>query len=119
MAFLLFFGFYRFQDAVSNQKDALIKQYSKKQNIIADNDLKNLPDPLKNYLKKVGVLGKFKDGHVIFKEQGSRKTAQEKGWTNFRARQYLTASVPNFIWSAQAYPMFILLEKCALTRREK
>lgn len=111
LAFLFFFGFYRFQDAVSREKDMLFKQHSKRQNIITNQHLKNLPNPLKTYLKKVGVLVKFKDGHVTFKQQGRIKTAQEKGWTHFRAKQYMTASTPNFIWSAQAYPMFIR-DKC-------
>ena len=107
LALLLLFGFYRFQDAVSKEKDVLFKQYGKGQISITEDDLKDVPLPLKIYLKKVGVLGKNKNGHVTFKQQGKIKTAQERGWTNFRAIQYMTATSPNFIWSAQAYPLFI------------
>ncbi|MFS4491281.1 DUF6544 family protein [Maribacter sp. 2308TA10-17] len=107
LAFLLFFGFYRFQDSVSKEKDTLFKHYGKSQIRITEDDFKDLPSPLKNYLKKVGVLGKNKNGHVTFKQQGRIKTTQEKGWTNFRAVQYMTASSPSFIWSAQSYPLFI------------
>lgn len=107
LALLLFFGFYRFQDAVSKEKDALFHQYPKGQKRISKADLKHLPKPLSSYLEKVGVIGKFMDGHVSFRQQGRIKTKLEKGWTNFRAIQYMTARSPNFLWSAQAFPLFI------------
>lgn len=107
LGFLLLFGLYRFRRAISKEKEALFKTYSKRQNSITVHDLEGLPLPLKTYLKKVGVVGKPKDGHVVFRQKGRIKTSTEKGWTNFRAIQYMTSSTPNFIWSAQAYPLFI------------
>lgn len=106
-ALLLFFGFYRFQDGVSKEIDGLLHQAGKGENRVVEDDLNDMPEPLKSYLKKVGVIGKSKDGHVVFKQQGRIKTGTEKGWTNFRAIQYMTASSLNFIWSAQSYPFFI------------
>ncbi len=107
VGFLLLIGLYRFRHAVSKEKEVLFKKYSKGQSSVSESDLEGLPLPLKKYLKKVGVVGKSKDGHVVFRQRGRIKTGPEKRWTNFRAVQYMTASPPSFIWSAQAYPLFI------------
>jgi hypothetical protein len=92
---------------VFNEKKLLLNQFSRSQHSITNDDLSKLPIALKKYLIKAGVIGKYKDGHAIFKQRGRIKTSKEKGWTAFRAIQHMTASSPNFIWSAQAYPLFI------------
>ena len=107
LAFLIFFGFYRFRGLVSKEKDVLFNQFGKTENAIDQADLSKLPLSMKNYLEKVGVIGKCKDSHLTFKQRGKVKTERGKKWTNFTATQYMTARFPNFLWSAQAFPMFI------------
>ncbi|MGI9550657.1 MAG: DUF6544 family protein, partial [Aurantibacter sp.] len=104
---LIFFGFYRFQTSVLREKESMFNQHGKAENTIAEADLETLPSLMKIYLEKVGIVGKCKDCHVIFKQTGKIKTAPKRKWTSFTATQYMTASSPNFIWSAQSFPMFI------------
>jgi hypothetical protein len=108
---LIFVGFYRFQASALKEKDALFNQYGKVEILVTEADLNALPSIMQNYLQKVGVVGKCKDCHVIFKQTGKIKTAAGKKWTPFKATQYMTASSPNFIWNAQAFPVFIR-DKC-------
>lgn len=103
----VFYGFFHFYDAVEKEKEAMFNQTEKKEQLITLDDLEKLPLPLKNYLIKVGVLGKCKDCNVVFKQDGRIKTGIGKKWTHFTATQYMTASAPNFIWCARSYPLFI------------
>lgn len=107
LVLLLFWGFYRFQNAISEERDELFRQYPKEEARITASDIAHLPKLLQNYFKKVGVVGNFKYSRVIIKQQGKIKTGLDKKWMNFRALQYMTGSAPNFIWSAQTYPLFI------------
>lgn len=106
-AVLLWFGFYHFRRSVHQEKEALFMQYAKYGNLVLDKDLQDVPPILQKYLIKAGVIGKNINGTATFQQQGQIKTGPTKRWTSFRATQYMTAKVPNFIWSARSYPLFI------------
>lgn len=106
-AFIIFYGMYHFSASVEKEKEALFNNVGKREQTIIQQDLETLPPQLKSYLTKVGVIGKCKDCHVIFKQNGQIKTGQDKKWTSFTATQYMTPGVPGFIWSARSFPLFI------------
>lgn len=103
----LFYSHYRFYNSVEKEVYSMFNTTGSKKKLITKKDLEALPEKLVDYLIKVGVIGKCKDCHVTFKQTGRIKTRQDKKWTKFSATQYMTADVPNFIWSARAFPIFI------------
>ncbi|WP_394973021.1 DUF6544 family protein [uncultured Croceitalea sp.] len=109
---ILFYGHYHFYRSVEKEVGIMFNINGKKETIITENDLELLPQQLKEYLTKVGIVGTCKDCNVTFKQVGRIKTSQGKKWTNFTATQYMTATLPNFIWAARAFPMFIRDKSC-------
>lgn len=107
LAFLIFIGSYRIHALLEKEKDIFLNQYDRKEEGVTEKDLEQLPPLLRSYLKKVGVVGKCRDCHAVFKQSGKIRNGQHKKWTNFTAVQYMTASHPGFIWSAKAFPLFI------------
>ncbi|MFK7811105.1 MAG: DUF6544 family protein [Maribacter sp.] len=103
----LFYGHYRFYNSVENEVSSMFNISGVKESLVTKKDLEAVPEKLRDYLLKVGVIGKCKGCHVTFKQNGQIKTAQDKKWTDFTATQYMTADSPNFIWSARAFPMFV------------
>lgn len=71
-------------------------------------DLERVPLLMKNYLKKVGVVGQPKYCNVTFTQDGVIKTNPEKEWLSFKATQYMSSCVSGFIWKARAFPLFIV-----------
>lgn len=108
----LFYGHYRFYGSVEKEVNTMFNEYSKKETRVTENDLEILPEKLRNYLLKVGVIGSCKDCNLTFKQNGRIKTGQDKKWMDFTATQYMTTNSPNFIWSARSFPMFIRDKSC-------
>lgn len=104
---ILFYGHFRFYHSVEKEVSDLFNAMGVKETLVTKEDLEYLPEKLRNYLLKVGVIDKCKDCHVTFKQAGRIKTGQDKKWTDFTATQYMTADSPNFIWSARSFPIFI------------
>ncbi len=104
---ILFYGRYRFYHSVEKEVSGMFNIMGVKETPITNKDLDGLPEKLKDYLLQVGVIDACKDCHVTFKQTGRIKTRQDKKWTDFTATQYMTADLPNFIWSAHAFPIFI------------
>lgn len=103
----LFYGHYRFYHTVEKEVSDMFNMAGVKETLVTKKDLEALPEKLRNYLLKLGVIDTCKDCHVTFKQTGRIKTGQDKKWTNFIATQYMTANSPNFIWSARSFPIFI------------
>lgn len=103
----LFYGHYHFYRSVEKEVSEIFHLIGKKETPVTHKDLEALPEKLRDYLLKVGVIDTCKDCHATFKQIGRIKTAQDKKWTDFTATQYMTATTPNFIWSARAFPLFI------------
>ena len=108
----LFYGHYHFYRSIEKEVNIMFNAHGKKEKPVTLKDLDTLPDQLKHYLLKVGVIDACKDCNVIFKQTGRIKTGQHKSWTDFTANQYMTANAPNFIWSAKSFPMFIRDKSC-------
>ena len=103
----LFYGHYHFYRSVEKEIYGMFHFTGKKETPVTQKDLVALPKKLRAYLLKVGVIDSCWDCHATFKQIGRIKTARDKKWTDFTATQYMTATTPNFIWSARSYPLFI------------
>lgn len=103
----IFYGHYRFYSSVEKEVSRMFNTKGAKETLVTKKDLEFLPEKLRDYLLKVGVINACKDCHMTFKQTGRIKTGQDKKWIDFTATQYMTANSPNFIWSARSFPIFI------------
>lgn len=108
---LPFYGAIRIRSAITKEKEALFGPVTVGKRAVATSELDSLPQNLRSFLIKSGVVGKSRDSNVIFKQQGRIMTAQNKKWRLFKATQFMSGTSPGFIWSAISFPLFIR-DKC-------
>lgn len=98
---LMTYGNYSFNQLTNGETSNILRQgHVSKERVISEADLKELPKPVKNWLRRSGVIGKpyIILGKVTQKAQMKLKPAQ-KDWYNAEAVQYSTVDVPAFIWT--------------------
>lgn len=80
-----------------------------KNNIVTEEDLLGLPEPVQRWLHNSKVIGKEKIASVRLKQKGFIRVGEEQPWMPFEAEQYYTTGVPEFIWHAtvKSGPFFI------------
>ena len=94
-------GYYNFQKLVQQETVNLLSQNKTiKEKIINENDIDDLPGPVKNWLRHSGVIGKpfISVGKVIQNAEMQMKPDQNN-WMSADAIQYTTIDNPAFIWS--------------------
>ena len=95
------FGYYNFQKLVQQETTQLLnKNVSVENRILNEIDLVNLPNPVKNWLKNCGALGKpfISFGKVTQIAEMQMKPDQDN-WLTATAIQYTAIDNPAFIWS--------------------
>lgn len=95
------FGNYNFQKLVQQETANLLKHHKIiEENIINENDMVDLPDPVKNWLRNSGAVGKpfMSMGKVIQNAEMQMKPGQNN-WMSATAIQYTTINNPAFIWT--------------------
>lgn len=98
---IISFSAYKFQQQVTQETHSIIsKSQNSTEKIISEIDIQNLPYPVKNWLKKSGVIGKpfIVSGKVVQKAEIKLKPQQQE-WINATALQYTTIENPAFIWT--------------------
>ena len=97
------YGQYSFQNLVRQETEAMISQCSRisKGKIISENDIGQLPEPVKKWLNNSGVTGKsfISVAKSIQQAEMKMKPGQKK-WMKASAVQYSFIDVPAFIWIA-------------------
>jgi hypothetical protein len=69
-------------------KEGLKNFSSYKHELVIEEDLKHLPEPVKKYLNYIGIVGKEKTNHVCISFTGRIRSSSKSGWMNFRSYQY-------------------------------
>lgn len=95
---------YNFKKLVQ-QETAYILNQSEISNelIINENDIKNLPVPIKRWLRQSGVMGKpFINLGELKQDVKIRMRPGEENWINATALQYTRVDNPAFIWTIDA-----------------
>ncbi|WP_299441452.1 DUF6544 family protein [uncultured Aquimarina sp.] len=100
-------GISLFNSNVEKEKEVFFDANIKSDDKILLEDLDTLPDLIKNYLIKVGVVGKLKHCNVVFNQKGRIRNNPDKSWLEFTATQYMSSTNPGFIWKAKSLPMLI------------
>ncbi len=103
---LLLFTRYRFDNMVSQERDALF-DYELLTEVIEERDLDSFPEIMRRYLVKAGVIGKARYSHVVFQQRGAIQKGETGKWISFTANQYMSTGNPGFIWKANAFPMMV------------
>ena len=69
--------------------------------LVAESDLKDLPEPVQRYMRFTGVLGKPRIGNVVLKQAGRFRQGLDRPWMPMTAIQTYTVSPPSFAWNAR------------------
>jgi len=87
--------------------DLFKKSKESKPEIITEEDIQGLPEPVKRYLTYAGVMGKEKIKAVRLKQIGYLRQKPDQPWMPLEAEQYFTTDPPAFLWtaSAKAFPL--------------
>ena len=74
--------------------------------VITEEDIRGLPEPVQRYLRYTGVIGEEQIKAVRLKQKGFFRQGA-RPWMPFEAEQYYTTDPPAFIWtvSMKAYPL--------------
>jgi len=98
---IVYFGYYNFQILIQQETEQLLnKNISTEKTILNESDLTSLPEPVKNWLKNCGALGKpfISFGKVTQIAEMQMKPDQDN-WLAATATQYTTIDNPAFIWT--------------------
>jgi hypothetical protein len=98
---IISFGYYNFQKVIQEETAQLLNNNVNAENrTLNEGDLINLPDPVKNWLRKSGALGKpfISYGKVTQIAEMQMKPDQDN-WLTAKAIQYTTIDNPAFIWA--------------------
>ncbi len=87
------------------------ESYVKQNEVVTEEDLDGLPEPVQKWLQNSGFIGKEKITAVRLKQKGLIRMSEEQPWLPFEAEQYYTTSVPEFIWHATVKAGPFLLAK--------
>jgi hypothetical protein len=79
-------------------RELLQKSGKEKKEIVTEEDLIRLPEPIQKYLKYAQIIGKEKTRTVRLKQKGFFRQKMGQKWTPLKAEQYYTTNPPAFIW---------------------
>lgn len=67
--------------------------------IVTKDDLADLPEPVQQWLRYSGAVGKPRPTTVRLKQEGEIRLG-DRGWMPFTAEEYYTTDPPGFVWTA-------------------
>jgi hypothetical protein len=69
--------------------------------VITEEHLVHLPEPVRQYLRAVGIVGKRNIRTVHLRQKGLFRRKEGERWLSFTAEQYFTTDPPAFVWEAR------------------
>ena len=75
-----------------------------KKELITEEDIEGLPEPLQRYLMFTQIIGEKKVSSVRLKQKGEIRTRVNQNFMAFDADQYYTVDPPGFIWHVNLKP---------------
>jgi hypothetical protein len=70
--------------------------------VVTEDDLADLPDPVRRYLQVAGVVGTAVPATVRIRQQGAIRQGPSRRWSPFVAEEYFTTRPAGFMWVAKA-----------------
>lgn len=68
---------------------------------VQESELEGLPDCVKQWLRRSGVIGQDRIHRVKLLQSGRMRTAPHKPWLPFKAVHYVNVDHPGFVWQAR------------------
>ncbi len=98
---LLLLGHWHFQQSIREEVAALLeKNHSTENRLVKEADLSALPNPVQNWLRHSGVIGKpFIQYGKVSQTAELQMKPEQAYWMKAKAIQYTTLVRPGFIWS--------------------
>ena len=69
--------------------------------LITEEDIKSLPEPIQRYLRYTGIIGKSRINTIQIMQKGYIRQTPDQSWTSLEAKQYFTTGIPGFVWAAK------------------
>jgi len=69
--------------------------------VVQERELEGLPDCVKKWLRRSGVIGQARIHQVKLIQSGRMRTAPDKPWLPFEAVHYVNVDHPGFVWKAR------------------
>ncbi|MBM7557680.1 DUF6920 family protein [Halanaerobacter jeridensis] len=93
-------GNLQFKNKIAREKELLMKSSQPEESpVIREEDLANLPSPVKKWLKSVGVVRQERIKAVTFSQRGKMKLKpDQKNWIDAEAKQYVRVDEPGYLW---------------------
>jgi hypothetical protein len=100
--FALQFGLRRFDHLVKRDVEALLARAttSAGEAVVTEAMLKDLPEPVRRYLRHTGIVGKPFVDTVYLEQRGEMYLGAGQGWVPLDAEEHYTVQPPGFLWDA-------------------
>ena len=100
MAVLVAAATYRFKGDVRDETRVLLSSVTGADGtIVRAVELEPLPQPVRSWLVRSGVVGKPRGRTVRLEQRGEMRLGPEQAWMPARAEQYFAVEPPGFVWS--------------------
>ncbi|UCC39789.1 MAG: hypothetical protein JSV96_18765 [Candidatus Aminicenantes bacterium] len=86
-------------------KEILMKSRGASRDLVIEEDIKELPEPVQRYLRYIQIIGKEKIRTVRLKQKGFFRQKENQKWMPFKAEQYYTTNPPASIWFGKINPL--------------
>ena len=96
------FGLRRFDRLVERDVEALLARAttSAGEAVVTEEMLKDLPEPVRRYLRHTGIVGKPFVDSVYLEQKGQMYLNSNQGWVPLDAKEHYTVQPPGFVWDA-------------------
>ena len=89
-----------FTRKVNSEVEGLFKERRDDEpEVVTEDAIKDLPEPVRRYLRTSQIIGKDKIQTVILKQKGFMRMSEGRKWMPLEAEEYYTTDPPGFIWS--------------------
>lgn len=99
---LVAFAEWKFTKSVNAEVDILLSPPSSQQATITEKSIAHLPQPVQNWLRSSGAIGKETVQFMRLKQKGLMRLKPESNtWVEGSSRQYFRWDEPSFIWQVK------------------
>jgi len=93
-------GLRRFDRLVKRDVEALLARATTTagEAVVTEAMLKDLPEPVRRYLKHAGIVGKPSVDTVYLEQKGQMYLGSKQGWVPLDAEEHYTVQPPGFVW---------------------
>jgi hypothetical protein len=76
-------------------------QQRTERNVITEEDIRNLPEPVQRYLRYAGIIGRQRVSFVRLKQTGAMRPKPSGKWFPLTAEEYYAVDTPGFVWKGR------------------